>query len=263
MSPTMTNKSPERPQHIDNGTTTSGQHVGSLAIVATPIGALDDFSKRAVETLQSVDVIYCEDTRTFGKLAQRFNIARPLRSYHEHNERARLSEAEKLLLEGKRLALVSDAGTPLVSDPGYHLVNCAHSLGARVLSIPGPCAAIAALSVSGFEPHRFIFEGFLPVKKGKRSQMLKESLRSRATVIFYESPHRLLSTLALLSEMCPSLEVCVARELTKLHEEVIRGTATEVYTLFEKRQSIKGEIVLLLRAARASVLDLHEDTSPS
>lgn len=231
---------------------------GQLAVVATPIGNLGDMTPRAIEALKSADVIYCEDTRHFSRLAKHFEIKTPMSSYHEHNERARMQSIEEQLLEGKSIALVSDAGTPLVSDPGYHLVNLAHQVGAKIETIPGACAAIAALSVSGFEPHRFIFEGFLPVKKLKRLSALKQAINSGATVIFYESPHRLLSTLEMLGEECPQIEVCVARELTKLHEEVVRGPVMEVHQHFTAKQSIKGEIVLLLRAAAKGFSDTLE-----
>lgn len=221
-----------------------------LFIVATPIGNLGDISSRAITTLQTVDYILCEDTRTFGKLAKAYSIDTPLKSYHEHNERTKLSEIERLFDEGAQIALVSDAGTPLVSDPGYHVVNSAYHQGVPVVAVPGPCALIAALSISGFEPHRFIFEGFLPVKKQRRRQLLQESLAAKATVLFYESPHRILSTLELLEELCSEIEVCVAREVSKLHEEVLRGPVAEVRAQLQERASIKGEIVLLLRAAK-------------
>lgn len=236
----------------------STKSTAELFIVATPIGNLGDMSSRAITTLQTVDYILCEDTRTFGKLAQAYSIGTPLKSYHEHNERTKLTEIERLFDEGARIALVSDAGTPLVSDPGYHVVNCAHQHGVPVIAVPGPCALIAALSISGFEPHRFIFEGFLPVKKQRRRQLLHSSLGAKATVLFYESPHRILSTLEVLEELCPEIEVCVARELSKLHEEVVRGPVSEVRAQLEKRASIKGEIVLLLRAAKKG-FSFHSD----
>lgn len=221
---------------------------GTLYLVATPIGNLGDFAPRAVEVLKQADLVLAEDTRTFRKLASRFDISTPVESCHEHNERRKTKELIERLQNGKVLALTSDAGTPLLSDPGYHLVNAAHKAGIPVRCIPGPSAITAALALSGFEPHRFIFEGFLPPKSGRRTEALRRALGSGATVIFFESPHRIVKTLAELVRQAPDVEVCVARELTKMHEECLRGSAAKIYAELAGRPAVKGELVLLLRA---------------
>lgn len=221
----------------------------TLYVVATPIGNLGDLSPRAVKVLGSVDAVYAEDTRSFARLAQRFSLSASVRSCHEHNERAIIDSALAELASGKSLALVSDAGTPLISDPGYRLVAACRAAGHPVVAVPGPCAAIAALSISGLEPDRFRFEGFVPPKTGKRKQALQAALDSDCTTIFYESPHRILKTLQQLCDLEANREIAVARELTKIHEEVLTGPVSAVFSQLQDRPAIKGEFVLLVRRA--------------
>jgi 16S rRNA (cytidine1402-2'-O)-methyltransferase len=218
---------------------------GILYVVATPIGNLEDITLRALRVLKEVDLVACEDTRQTAKVLTHFQIEKLKVSYHEHNE---AEKAETLLLElqkGKRIALVCDAGTPCISDPGYRIVRNALENGIPVVPIPGPCAFIAALSASGRSTESFIFLGFLPAKKSARRNAL-ESLRSeRRTLIFLESPKRLLDTLATVEEVFGERQVTVARELTKIYEEFFSGTSREAIVHFSK-QMVKGEIILLI-----------------
>ena len=219
---------------------------GVLYLVATPIGNLEDITYRAVRTLREVDLIACEDTRHTRNLLDRYEIARPLISYHEHNEAARAEELVGKLLAGTNVALVSDAGMPLVSDPGYRLAAAAIRAGISVVPIPGPSAVITALAAAGLATDAFYFGGFLPAKSGQRARTL-ESLRDQsATLVFYEAPHRILETRSDIERILGPRPVVVARELTKLHEEFLRGTATEIRAALESRPSVKGEITLLI-----------------
>ena len=244
---------------------------GVLYLVATPIGNLSDMTFRAVDTLRAVDFVLAEDTRSFRRLAQHYGIETPAESYHDHNERSKAANVIERLQDGASAALVSDAGTPLISDPGYLVVNAAHDAGVQVISIPGACSAVTALALTGFDPHRFAFEGFLPPKSGRRRSMLTAALDSNVTTIFFESPHRLLKSLAELEDLAPEREVAVCRELTKIHEECVRGTAREVHADFASRNAVLGEIVLVIRptdkSARSktdyfSVTDPAETDSP-
>jgi 16S rRNA (cytidine1402-2'-O)-methyltransferase len=219
-----------------------------LYVVSTPIGNLGDMTPRAVEILRAVDLVLAEDTRSFGKLAKRFAISTPSQSFFEHNERMRLDSALERLKHGAALALVSEAGTPTINDPGFRLVKACRAVGIPVSPVPGACAAIAALSVSGFETDSFYFGGFLPTKDGKRRSVLESALAMGVTVIFYESPFRILKTLHALIEIGFRREVFIAREMTKIHEEFLTGTCAEITEILGCRQSIKGEIVLVLRA---------------
>jgi len=225
---------------------------GQLYVVATPIGNLADFSPRARDTLGKVALICCEDTRVFGKLAQQFGIGTPKLSYHEQNESSRVEEILARLRQGDDIALVSDAGTPGISDPGYRIVRACRKEGIAVTAIPGPSASVAALSISGLPTDRFYFEGFLPVKKGKKESTLKQLLALEVTAICYESPHRIENSLRMLGDLAPQREVFLARELTKLYEETIFGTAEEILARFHSGESdkasrsIKGEIVLII-----------------
>ncbi len=221
----------------------------TLWVVATPIGNLEDFSTRAVNVLQTVHKVYAEDTRRFGKLAARYSIQTDARSCFEGNEKARVEEILSLLRAGNDIALVSEAGTPCISDPGFRVVAACREEGINVSCVPGASAAIAALSVSGFETDKFSFAGFLPQKSGRREKALKEALEHPAASIFYESPHRILKALDQLQSLSPQRDIFIAREMTKLHEEFIRGSAEEVYQLLASRPSIKGEFVLILRGA--------------
>ncbi len=222
--------------------------MGILYIVSTPIGNLKDITLRAVETLKSVDLIVCEDTRVFGKLAYEYDIDKPTFILNDFNEQSKVSQLLKRLTEGENLALVSDAGTPLISDPGFKLVREAISRGIRVESIPGPTAAIAALTVSGLPTDKFLFVGYLPKKDGKRKELLESVKNSRdlvkSTVIFYESPYRVLKTLESIKEVFGAIDIVVCRELTKLHEEVRREKVAEAIDHYSKSLP-RGEFVLL------------------
>lgn len=215
-----------------------------LYIVATPIGNLGDITLRAADVLRRCDVVACEDTRVTGKLMKHLGVSKPLWRYDDHSEhrdRERLVET----LRSRAVALVSDAGTPLVSDPGYRLVNDCRAEGIAVTVLPGPCAAIAGLSVSGLPNDRFLFAGFLPSKDKARRDVLTELAGVDATLIFYETAPRLTKSLATIGEILPDREIAVARELTKIHEELRRGLADGLIAWFEAHPP-KGEIVLLI-----------------
>lgn len=218
-----------------------------LFIVATPIGNLKDITLRALETLKSADLIAAEDTRHTGALLKHYDIHSPLTSYFEHNEQTKARYLLGLLREGKNIALVSDAGTPGISDPGYRLIRLALDNGVSVTVVPGPCAAIAALSLSGLPNDRFCFEGFLPPKTGARRKRLSALKEEGRTVIFYESPHRLVKSLTDIAEVLDDPEVVVARELTKKFEEVKSGRAAELAAAFTANPP-RGEFVLLVKA---------------
>jgi 16S rRNA (cytidine1402-2'-O)-methyltransferase len=217
--------------------------------VATPIGNLEDITYRAVRTLREVDLIACEDTRHTRHLLDHYEIARPLISYHEHNEQTRAEELVAKLLAGTNVALVSDAGMPLVSDPGYRVAAAAIRAGISVVPIPGPSAVITALAAAGLATDAFYFGGFLPAKSGQRSRALEALRDQTATLVFYEAPHRIVETLADVEKILGPRPVVVARELTKLHEEFLRGTLTEIRAALESRPSVKGEMTLLIGKA--------------
>lgn len=221
---------------------------GKLYIVPTPIGNLGDITLRAIEVLKNADTILAEDTRTSGKLLRHFEITTAVRSYHMHNEHRITAELASRMEAGETMALVSDAGTPGISDPGFLLVRECLRIGVAVECLPGPTALIPALVESGFPSDRFVFEGFLPPKKGrqKRLQALKEEPR---TMLFYESPHKLLKTLEQFQEVFgPERQASVSRELSKLYGETIRGTL-ETVTAHFKANSPKGEFVVVVRGA--------------
>lgn len=219
--------------------------LGTLYLVATPIGNLNDISLRALNILKSVDLIACEDTRHTRKLLTHFGISTKLVSYHEHNEKERAEELGHYLSDGKSLAIVSDAGTPGINDPGFRLVQKAIEIGARVEPIPGAAAFIAALVASGLPTDSVFFGGFLPAKKSERRKSLQELSDVPATLAFYEAPHRVAKSLADCAEILGNRRAVVARELTKIHEEFIRGTLSELAEKFSDA-NIKGEIVLLI-----------------
>jgi 16S rRNA (cytidine1402-2'-O)-methyltransferase len=222
-----------------------------LYLVATPIGNLEDMTLRALRVLKEVDRIACEDTRQTQKLLNHFDIATPTVSYHQHNEQSRTVELIALLQQGGRVAVVSDAGTPAFSDPGLDLVRAAVAAGVPVIPIPGANAALSALVASGLETDRFLYVGFLAAKPGARRTEL-EALAARQqglTLVVYEAPHRILETLADVQAVWGSaVRVVVARELTKLHEEFLRGTVEEVRKSLSDRDRIRGEMVLLIGA---------------
>jgi 16S rRNA (cytidine1402-2'-O)-methyltransferase len=224
----------------------------NLYILATPIGNLEDITLRALRILREVDWIACEDTRQTRKLLDHFGISKPAISYHEHNESARALELVGKLEAGKSGALVSDAGTPLISDPGYRLVEAALAAGVVVVPIPGPSAVVTALSASGLATDAFRFCGFLPAKPTQRRKMLDECKTETCTVVFYETPHRILDALADITATMGARRVVVARELTKMHEEFLRGTAEEVWKNLASRPSVKGEITLMIARADGS-----------
>jgi len=217
-----------------------------LYVVATPIGNLEDITLRAIRILKEADFIAAEDTRHSSILFNKYEIKKPMISFHAWSDERKLEQLLALLHEGKNIALISDAGTPGFSDPGYVLIKAAIEEGIRVEPIPGPAAFMAALSASGLPTHNFLFLGFLPMKKGRQTLLtaLKEEKR---TIVFYESPHRLLRTLEELTGYFGERPVCVAREITKIYEEFFRGTAAEAYAHFTAK-GVKGEFVIILGA---------------
>jgi 16S rRNA (cytidine1402-2'-O)-methyltransferase len=219
---------------------------GQLFIVATPIGNLEDITARALRVLREVDLIACEDTRHTVKLLNHFGITTRMISYHEHNERERADEICRLLASGKSVALVSDAGTPLVSDPGFRIVQAAIAQDISVVPIPGAAAFVTALVASGLPTDRFFFAGFLPARTSARRAQLSELSDLRATLVFYEAPHRIAATLKDAHDVLGNRQAAIARELTKLHEEIARGTLAELGGRFSAEQSTRGEIVLMI-----------------
>lgn len=219
---------------------------GKLYLVATPIGNLQDITRRAVETLRTADIIACEDTRHTRKLLNHLGIRTPLVSYHEHNEVERSAELAARLNSGGSVAVVSDAGTPGISDPSFRIVQTAIEIGAEVIPIPGPVALINAVVASGLPADSFFFGGFLPSRKAERRRRLDELAEIPATLIFYESPHRIAATLRDALEILGDREAVVARELTKMHEQFHRGKLSEL----EFSATAKGEIVLLIERQR-------------
>ncbi len=216
-----------------------------LYVVSTPIGNLGDITHRAVEVLKSVDLIACEDTRRTKILCEAYGIKKPLCSYYEYNKIVRGEYLMGLLGEGKAIALVSDAGTPGISDPGFNLIRSALDAGIPVTPIPGPTALISALSASGFPANRFFFEGFLPVKSAARKKRLRELAVFRATIVAYESPHRILSALEDMGEVLGERPMAVVREITKKFEEVLRGDAAGIAAQLRRRPRPKGEFVVV------------------
>jgi 16S rRNA (cytidine1402-2'-O)-methyltransferase len=225
---------------------------GTLYLVATPIGNLEDITLRALRMLrEEVAVIACEDTRQTRKLLQHFEIRKPLIAYHEHNEASRTAGIIEILERGESVALVTDAGTPLISDPGYRVVAAAVASGVTVIPLPGPSAVLAALAASGLPTNEFRFIGFLPPKTVARRRVLDGLAGETATVVAYDSPHRILETLADMQDVLGNRPVALARELTKLHEEFLRGSAGEIRDLLLKKGSVKGEITLVIGRAPA------------
>lgn len=219
------------------------QKKGNLYIIATPIGNLEDITLRAIKILKEVDLIAAEDTRHTLKLLNHLEISKPLISYHRHNEEIRTEELIKELKTGKNIGLVSDAGTPGICDPGEEIIKKCIEESIKVVPIPGACAMINALITSGISTKEFIFLGFLPLNKKSRKEKLEEIKNANKTIILYEAPHKLKNTLNDLSDILQSREVVLARELTKIHEEYIRGTVKE---LMEKTDNLKGEMILII-----------------
>jgi 16S rRNA (cytidine1402-2'-O)-methyltransferase len=216
-----------------------------LYIVPTPIGNLEDITLRAINVLKAVDVVLAEDTRTSGMLLKHLGISKPMHSYHIHNEHQSITRIIERILKGETMALVSDAGTPAVSDPGFLLVRECIKYGITIECLPGPTAFVPALVNSGLPSDRFTFEGFLPHKKGRQTRM-QNLVHEDRTMIFYESPHRLIKALQQFAEYFGGdRQACVSRELTKIYEENVRGTIQEIITYFSEK-TIKGEIVIIV-----------------
>ncbi|MHB1208115.1 MAG: 16S rRNA (cytidine(1402)-2'-O)-methyltransferase [Acidimicrobiales bacterium] len=224
--------------------------VGQLVVVATPLGNLGDISGRAIEFLSVADVVYCEDTRHSRTLFSAFEIAvrGRLQSLHEHNEASLCTEVVERVRGGQIVVLISDAGTPGISDPGSRVVAAVAEAGLSVSTAPGPSAVIAALTISGLDTGRFCMEGFVPRKRGERATLFAQWAREERTIVFYESPQRLVTTLGELAQLFSQRRVAVAREITKIHEEVVRGTLAEVTAVFGARE-VMGEVVVVLEGA--------------
>ena len=218
-----------------------------LYVVATPIGNLGDITLRALEVLKSVDLVAAEDTRHSGLLMKHFGIKKPFISYHEHNEAKRTAELVERLAAGENVALITDAGTPGLSDPGLRLVRECIQRELSFTIIPGPSSILTALVGSGFSTEKFSFRGFLPVKAGRRERELRAAAESGETIIFFESPYRLTKTLAACIDVMPDRQLCIARELTKKFEEFRRGTAHELFAHYQAHPP-KGEIALVISA---------------
>ncbi|MDG1752468.1 MAG: 16S rRNA (cytidine(1402)-2'-O)-methyltransferase [Thalassotalea sp.] len=231
---------------------------GTLYIVATPIGNLTDISQRAINTLSDVDVIACEDTRHTKRLLDAYSITNKTISLHDHNERQKQEYIASLLQEGKNIALVSDAGTPLISDPGFHLVRYCRELGLNVSPIPGACAAIAALSVAGLPTDRFSFEGFLPSKSGARQSVLTALAFETRTMVFYDAPRRAIDTVTDIVEVLGGdRDIVIARELTKTFETVYSDKAENILAwLAQDPNQLKGEMVLIIEGHKADANEI-------
>jgi 16S rRNA (cytidine1402-2'-O)-methyltransferase len=233
---------------------------GTLYIVATPIGNLEDITLRAVRVLKEADLIAAEDTRHTKHLLDRYQIETQLTSYHDHNKEEKAPVLVARMLEGKNVALVSDAGTPGISDPGYFLINLAIDQNIPVIPIPGATAAIAALSVSGMPTDKFVFEGFLPSKHMARIKRLRELVQEERTVIFYEAPHKIIAAVTDMQEVLGDRRAVITRELTKIHEETIRGTLSGILKHLQAG-SIKGEFTVIVHGASAEPLKQDIDTA--
>lgn len=218
----------------------------ALYICASPIGNLDDVSQRLLDTLRNVVLVCAEDTRHTGRLLARFEIQVALTSCHQHTSPSKIEALVQRLEAGEDMALLTDAGTPGVCDPGPALVSAAAKRGIEILPIPGPCALTAALSISGFDAQKFSFLGFLPRKDGKRRKALSEALERQETFCLYESPFRVIATLKSIAEVAPENQLIVCRELTKKFEETLRGNAAEVLETLQSRSAIKGEFVIVV-----------------
>lgn len=217
-----------------------------LYLVPTPIGNLEDITLRALRTLKEVDLIACEDTRTSSVLLKHYDISTPTTSYHDHNEHRKAPRLVQRMKAGARVALLSDAGTPGISDPGFYLARECHRANLRVEALPGPTAFVPALTASALPSNRFAFEGFLPKKKGRKTR-LEALAREERTMVFYESPYRLVRTLADLKEAFDETRpAAVARELTKKHEELQRGTLADLHAYYARQKKVRGEIVLIV-----------------
>jgi len=235
---------------------------GKIYLVATPIGNLSDISMRAIETLKNVDIIACEDTRNTIRLLNHFEIKGHLTSYHEYNKIGKAYELCEKVKEGNNIAFVSDAGMPAISDPGYELVDIAYKEGLEVTVVPGASAVVSALAISGISSRRFAFEGFLPADKNEKKEILTELSQESRTLILYEAPHRLLKTLKELFEYMGDRNIAIVREITKLHEEVLRGKLADIIADYESEKiAIRGEYVLVIEGK--SLLEKREERQKS
>ena len=235
---------------------------GRLYLVATPIGNLGDITKRAVEVLKSVDIIAAEDTRNSIKLLNHLGIKASLTSYHKYNSIEKAYELIRHMQEGKSIALITDAGMPAISDPGEDLVRLCYEAGVELTIIPGACAAVSALAISGLATRRFAFEAFLPYNKKERKEILEELKNETRTIIIYEAPHKLVGTLSdLRNALGDERRVSIVRELTKIHEEVIQKTLLEAYELYKGMQDIKGEYVLVIEGRSLEEIKAKERSS--
>ncbi len=250
---------PQTPLSPSNGAAPGG---GCLYIVGTPIGNLEDITLRALRILKEVDVIACEDTRHTQKLLNHYNIAKTLVSYHEHNEMTRSPELLIQLEQGAKVALVSDAGMPLVSDPGYRLVTLCVRHKIPIVPIPGPSAMLAALAAAGLPNEEFLFVGFLPQRSGERRRMLEHLRIEERTMIFYEAPHRVAESIADAQEILGDRAACIAREVTKLHEEFLRGKLSQLAESLAERPA-RGEITLIVGPPEPSAGTGQADSSQS
>lgn len=232
--------------------------VGKIYLVATPIGNLEDITLRAIRILNEVDIVVCEDTRQTLKILNHLEISKALMSYHRHSGDGKLEEIIDKVKAGKNVAIVSDAGTPVISDPGEDVVKRAIEEKIEIIPIPGPCALIAALITSGIDAKEFTFIGFLPLNKKTRKEKLLEIKNSKKTIILYEAPHKLKETLKDLGEITEDRKIVLAREITKVHEEYIAGTAEE---LLEKMQEPKGEFVIIIDKNNNEEIDAFEEMS--
>ena len=223
---------------------------GKLYLCPTPIGNLGDISQRTLETLQAVDLVAAEDTRNTGLLLARYEIKVPLISYHQHNEKQRSQELIERMQQGAQIALVTDAGMPAISDPGQVLVRRCHEAGVSVTALPGPCAFVTALALSGLDSRRFVFEGFLPVDKKERRQVLEDLRTARRTMIFYEAPHRVKETLKTMAEVAGDRPAAAVRELTKKFEEIKLMKLADLAAYYEENEP-RGEYVLLVEGQTA------------
>ena len=239
---------------MQNRSENKNKNKGTLYIVGTPIGNLGDITLRAIETLKSVDVILAEDTRQTLKLLNRFDIQKHLVSYHRHNEDDKIQKVVEFLDAGKNLALVSDAGMPIISDPGQNLIKYLIENNYDIITIPGVTAVITAIVKSGFDSTRFTFEGFLSVNKKQRKQRLESLKNETRTMVFYEAPHKILATLKDMKNYFGNRNICIARELTKIHEEYLYLTIDEAIEKIES-VGIKGEIVLIIQGADENELN--------
>ncbi len=234
--------------------------MASLYIVSTPIGNLEDITLRAIRVLREVDLIAAEDTRHTRNLLNKYGIETPLTSYHDHNKEEKAPVLVERMLEGKSVALVSDAGTPGISDPGYFLINLAIDQRIPVIPVPGATAAIAALSISGLPTDSFVFEGFLPAKHLARLRRLQGLLTEERTIIFYEAPHKIIKTVEDMLEVFGDRKAVVTRELTKVHEEVVRGTLSEVLKRL-REGTVKGEFTVIVHGASSELRKQDIDTA--